>query len=166
MKFRDGTAPFGSSRDGADRAIALAREIGRVGPIGGGELVAAGLEGRSEPHAPASKSAGDHAHEDPVLAHGSSGITRRPPDLAPDRPVTRSSTSSGARTARASACDGITIAGLDRWHGKTRCQSRPSRAAVGEREPRRYFAPGLSLDRLARHAQARIYLGPQADLRE
>jgi hypothetical protein len=41
MKFREGTAPFGSSRDGADRAIALAREIGRVGPIGDGELGAA-----------------------------------------------------------------------------------------------------------------------------
>ena len=69
MKFRDGAAPYGSSRDGAERAIASAREVGRVGPIGGSEFRAAGLEGRSEPHALASISAGDHAHEDPVLAH-------------------------------------------------------------------------------------------------
>jgi hypothetical protein len=29
MKFRDAMAPYGSSRDGADRSVALAREIDR-----------------------------------------------------------------------------------------------------------------------------------------
>jgi hypothetical protein len=63
---------------------------------------------------------------------------------APPAPPQMGVDPSGARSARASACDGITIAALDRWRGKTRCQSRPSRAAVGEREPRRSCAGALA----------------------
>jgi AcrR family transcriptional regulator len=75
-----------------------------------------------------------------ALDRASAWAIRRIPDPAPD-----------------------SSAGLDRSRGKTRCQSRPSRAAVAERErePRR-MVPGLSLtpSRKSRTPSRRPAAGP------